>query len=360
MYRTYTETYDMNTEVGYPSILGIHSPIGPTPYRMLEPCFRMYKKYKYLGCDVTIVNSARLPADPEQVGKVAGTNYISPKDLLDPILFKGCHGESLGKILDSMYNGILGTLDKNGDSLDKDAWASAFENFYYTALGDDSWRKSPIQKTLNLRGLHPLVYNLAIDHQVLPTNGLSTANYMVNNSSAVSNPQLTGDVQYAQNGRFTGAVTGWSSPQVGPTYVEDMTQAPGGSYRTGLAQMFTNKMMRLGWLDTYQFLGQNGDVANAAQDLYSTSDYRIALLPKLFMGILMLPPAHLCRQYLRVIIRHKFRFSQYRSITEGSASGWGGAVIGYNDWFSGNIDPEGTKSDDPDDRSVQDAEDSDD
>lgn len=359
MFRTYTETYDLNTEVGYPCILGIHSPIGTTPYRMLEPCFKMYKKYKYLGCDVTVVNSARLPADPEQVGKVSGTNYISPKDLLDPVLFKGCHGESLGKILDSMYNGILGSLDHNGPSIDKDAWAAAFENFYYTALGDDSWRKSPIQKTLNLRGLHPLVYNLAIDHQVLPANSLEYDNYSENNSNAVTgNPGGLGNSAGCDAGRLHSSLpNGWSYPVVTPTYVEDMTKNPGGSYRTGLASLFTNKMMRLGWLDTFQFLGQNADKANAASDLYNTGNGRIAQLPKLFMGMLMLPPAHLCRQYLRVIIRHKFRFSQYRSITEGSSSSWTGNIIGYGDWLSGNSSKDVV---DPDDRCIEDAEDVDD
>lgn len=145
MYRTYTETYDLNTEKDCPTLLGIHTPIGPNPRKFLEPCFRMYKKYKYVGCDVTIVNSARLPVDPEQVGRIEGTNYVDPRDTLNPIMFKGCHGESLGKVLDSMYGGLASAIFKD-PSIDKEVFRADLEHFYYTALGDDTWRKSPFRR----------------------------------------------------------------------------------------------------------------------------------------------------------------------------------------------------------------------
>lgn len=174
MFRTYTETYDLNTEEGCPTILAVHSPIGQTPYKMLAPAFKMYRKYKYLGADLTIVNAAKLPVDVEQLGRIEGTNYVDPRDVLNPILFKGCHGESLGKILDSMYNGLLReNRDFDGPDMDKKIFRNALANFYYTALGDDSWRKSHIQKTLNIKNLHPLVYGLDTNHQILPSNALS-------------------------------------------------------------------------------------------------------------------------------------------------------------------------------------------
>ena len=142
--RTYTETIDLNTEVGGPSILGLHTPIGGQVYQFLAPFFQAYKKYKYLGADVTIVNSARLPYDPEQIGKVEGDNYVDPRDSLNPILFRGCHGESLGKILNAMYDGLTSDAFKEA-GLDRLDTSVILENFYYTALGDDGWRKSPVQ-----------------------------------------------------------------------------------------------------------------------------------------------------------------------------------------------------------------------
>lgn len=338
MIRTYTETYDMNTETDCPTILAVHTPIGPTPYRMLDPCFRMYRKYKYLGADVTVVNAARLPVDPSQIGQTAGQNYVDPRDVLNPILFKGCHGESLGSILDSMYNGLLSAANEFHDSaLDKDIFSSYLANFYYTALGDDSWRKSPVSKTLSIKNLHPLVYSLSTNHQILPTNSLDADNYRDNNPATPSSPSGLGNTSGSSSGQFgqSSAAAGWVSPIIGPTHVFEPSDQT-WSYKVGLNSMFTSKMHRLGWLDTMQYIGQNVDPAVASVG----NQESIALLPKVFMGVLMLPPANLVRQYLRVIIRHKFKFAGYRSITEGSSQTWNytDTRLGYYEHYTGNVE----------------------
>lgn len=339
MIRTYTETYDMNTEKDCPTLIGVHTPIGTLPYRFLEPAFKMYRKYKYLGCDVTIVNAARLPVDPEQLGKIEGENYIDPRDTLNPLMFRGCHGEALGDILDSMYDGLLSTLKE--ESIDKEVFSEALRNFYYTALGDDSWRKSPISKTLNIKGLHPLVYQISTQHQILPTNGLEFGNYKENNPGSIQNPGDVGNVVGAENGRLGGSANGWAGFQIGPTAVYNpMAENPNYAFSNGLASIFTSKMHRLGWLDTLQHIGQNV----SADDPVGSDINAIALLPKIFMGLLMLPPANLCRQYLRVIIRHKFKFAQFRTITTGGVS-VGTAPLtyayGYHNNMTGNV-PDGT------------------
>lgn len=335
MIRTYTETFDMNTEKDCPTLIGIHTPIGTTPYRFLSPAFRMYKKFKYLGCDITIVNSARLPVDPEQVGKISGTNYVDPRDVLNPILFRGCHGESMASILDSMYNGLLTTNGFHTATVDKETFASTLQNFYYTALGDDSWRKSPIQKTLSIRGLHPLVYQVALPHQLLPTNGLEFQNYRSNNPEAVTNPPGLGNTQGSENGQDMPPGTGWPPIGIhGPTKVEDPYTRE-YSFVQGINPAFTNKMSRLGWMDTLQYIGQN--VPADSEGTFTRE--MIAQLPKLFMGICLLPPANLCRQYLRVIIRHKFKFAQFRSITTGAIDeqDWiHSATYGYANLYTGN------------------------
>lgn len=336
----------MNTEQDCPTLIGIHTPIGTTPYKMLSPAFRMYKKYKYLGCDVTVVNAARLPVDPEQVGKIAGTNYIDPRDVLNPIMFKGCHGESLGSILDSMYNGLLASNGFRSASVDKQVINSALSEFYYTALGDDSWRKSPVQKTLSLRNLHPLVYQVAVGHQIAPTNSLEYNNYRTNNPVTITNPgQAVGNVAGAENGQDSASVGGgWATHIEGPTAVFD-SQSLDTSYLTGLNPMFTNKMSRLGWMDTMQYIGQNTVPQDFNQGTFTPE--KVAQLSKLFMGILMLPPANLCRQYLRVIIRHKFKFAQYRTITTGAIDNgeWDPSndTIGYANLYTGNVPDPGTK-----------------
>lgn len=336
MIRTYTETYDMNTEEGSPTLLGIHTPIGNIPYTFLAPAFRMYKKYKYLGCDVTVVNAARLPVDPEQLGKIDGTNYVDPRDTLNPIMFKGCHGESLGAILDSMYDGLL--MSHKGSALDKEKLKAELEAFYYTALGDDGWRKSPIQKTLSLKGLHPMVYSLSTNHQILPTNGLAYDYYSENVPVSQS---ATGP---AHSGAFGSTSANASAPVVAGTGVwraNGDTESP--TLLKGVNSMFTSKMHRLGWLDTLQYIGRSGTITNPLVPL----DGDIAQLPKVFMGLLMLPPSYLCRQYLRVIIRHKFKFAQYRTITTGAIDNgeWDPAnqTIGYANLYTGNVPDPGTK-----------------
>lgn len=332
MIRTYTETYDLNTETGCPTLLGIHTPLAHNPVKFLEPAFRMYKKYLYLGCDVTIVNAAKLPVDPEQIGKIDGTNYVDPRDTLNPIMFKGCHGESLGNVLNSMYGGLTSAIFKD-PSLDKEQFRTELEEFYYTALGDDSWRKSPVQKTLNIRGLHPLIYKAAFNHQIAPTNEIQFNQNPDNNYATVTGTGIN------DNGKFAVPSSGgYYSPVVDPTKVYDPTT---GNYVTlgGAVSMFTNGMTRLGWLDTMQFTGVNTTPDSPVGWSYK----QIAQLPKLFMGLLMLPPSYLTRQYLRVIIRHKFKFAQYRSITTGGIdeSQWDGTTVayGYNNHITGNVPP---------------------
>lgn len=347
MLRTYTETYDLNTEEGSPTVLAIHSPIGPTPYKMLAPAFKMYKKYKYLGCDVTIVNSARLPIDPEQVGRIDGQNYIDPRDVLNPILMRGCHGESLGKILDSMYNGQLNDSDDfHVTSVDFKKFKESLTNFYYTALGDDSWRKSNIQKTLQIKGLHPMVYSLSANHQILPTNSIASENYRENNPVDVTNPSYIGNTEGSDNGRFGVPFSNAStSPSVSSSYVFNPVTGL-YEYKAGLLTAFTGRMHRLGWLDTYQFVGQN--VEPTAPN--SGGSTMIAQLPKIFMALVMLPPAVLVRQYLRVLVRHKFKFAQYRTITTGAGDAYDWNVdegsVGYHYHFTGNIpDPNSKEAD---------------
>lgn len=328
MIRSFTQTYDLNTEEGAPTLLGIHTPIGGDAWRFLGMWFRGFTKYKYLGCDITIVNAARLPVDPEQLGKIDGENYIDPRDTLNPIMFKGCHGESLGEVINSMYGGLTSDIFR-GTTLDKIEMNALLENFYYTALGDDAWRKSPVQKTLRIRGLHPLCYSLATTHQIAPSNGILASQYAENNYSELTPP--TGDAPVTpQSGAFTTGNSSFGHDKLQYTSVYDANQDAFVNKQVG--SVFTNRLSRLGWLDTMQFLG------NATKSMVFEAG-KVTELPKLFMGVLMLPPAYLTRQYLRVIITHRFAFKGIRTVTTG-----GNAInfqtsqkLGYAYEITGNV-----------------------
>lgn len=332
MIRSFTQTYDLNTEVGAPTLLGIHTPIGGDAWRFLGMWFRGYTKYKYLGCDITVVNAARLPVDPEQLGKVEGENYVDMRDTLNPAQFIGCHGESLGEVINSMYGGLASDIFR-GTTLDKIECNALLENFYYTALGDPKWRKSPIQKTLHIRGLHPLCYNLATTHQIMPSNGILAANYPDNSDEVANIPSGTpvpGSVINTGSGIRQFAIP---STAVFDDNADDFTQKFVGS-------MFTNKLTRLGWLDTMQFVG-----CQTKSMVFESG--KICELPKLFMGILMLPPAYLCRQYLRVIITHRFAFKGIRTVTTGgnTINFQDNQKLGYAYEVTGNVPDPGTKED---------------
>lgn len=307
MMRKFTETIDLNTETGGPSVLGLHTPISGDAYRFLYPYFQAYKKYKYIGMDVTIVNAAHLPYDPEQLGKVSGENYVDPRDSLNPVLFKGCHGESLGPILDSIYAG-LSSNDFSSNSIDKETLMASLENFYYTALGDNSWRKSPIQKTLHLSNLHPLVYDLGTNKQILPTNEMNAPDYVENsvfgNANGPNVSTLQSGIPDANVGDVNRAFVITPTREYNPT--------TGNTQYRFSQSMFTTRARRLGWLDTMQITGRKDSSLTFVPE-------QIALLPKLFMGILILPKANLVRNYLRIVITHKFKFAGYRTITTGGA-----------------------------------------
>lgn len=344
MIRSFVQTYDLNTEQGAPTLLGIHTPIGGDAWRFLGMWFRGFTKYKYLGCDITIVNAARLPVDPEQLGKIEGENYIDPRDTLNPVMFKGCHGESLGEVINSMYGGLTSDIFK-GTTLDKIECNALLENFYYTALGDDAWRKSPVQKTLRIRGLKPMCYSLATTHQIAPSNNILSENYVENNYTELTPP--TGDAPAnPQSGMFGPAESGntRSSPKMYNTTVYDDHNNEFVNKQVG--SIFTNKLVRLGWRDTMQFLGNN------TKSMVFESG-KITELPKLFMGILMLPPAYLTRQYLRVIITHRFAFKGIRTVTTG-----GNTIdfatsqkLGYAYEITGNV-PSGDSKDGAGDRAA--------
>lgn len=333
MFRTYTETYDLNTEASCPTLLGIHTPIGSNPYTFLWPAFAMYRKYKYIGCDVTIVNASHLPVDPSAFAIEGGTSNVDPRDMLNPIMFKGCHGDSLGDILDSMYGGLTTDIFK-GTDLDKEKMSSIMSNFYYTALGDSAWRKSPIQKTLSLRGLHPLVYQLATQLQIAPSNNMDMSSYSENtvsnlNSFDTSNVQVGSPTDSFNSGRRSFNIN--SSAFYDPSTNQYVKRIP--------QSMFTSHTRKLGWMDTQQIAGNKTTITT------SFTPEKVAQLPKIFMGILMLPPANKAYTYLRVIVKHKFAFKEYRTITTG-ASNSGTDVTqhsyGYAEAYTGGVDPDVT------------------
>lgn len=144
---SYQEIVDLHTESDKVSVVGLHTPCSDTPIHMLKGFWTQFRKFKYNGCSVSLVPAAQLPADPLQVSYEAGEPTIDPRDLLNPILFHGCHGNDMGAILNNLYSSDTAgdIVDYQGsDSIDhnilpNDAYTGDFyENLYYRALTDKS------------------------------------------------------------------------------------------------------------------------------------------------------------------------------------------------------------------------------
>lgn len=89
-------------------------------------------------------------------------------------------------------------------------------------------------------------------------------------------------------------------------------------------RFFTPRTVRLGWLDTRQVVGYENfrskdyvpDFGLGASIMNQIKNNTVdTKLPKIFMGVILLPPAYKQEQYFRMVITHRFAFSGFRGIS---------------------------------------------
>lgn len=303
----YQEIYDMGTVSGRTTIVGIHCPTGKQVQNMLSGFFSQFRKFRYTGCTVQLVPAAQLPADPSQVSFEAGALTVDPRDLLNPILFHGIHGENLNNALNQLYAAYVGNNSGDGGMASNvgDAITSSVTEYdisnvntaisYYSALSDPSFRKFGIQSGARVK-LKPLVHPLVQSNPMLPSD--STLRVIPSGSGQVK----TYDGKSAGMTDADGNIINRSF--YAPLGVDGLPVV-----QQGVAPvMFTNGLRPLGWLPTSQMapapLGTvSGGTAQA--DLSTTQ------LPKLFMGVFIFPPSYTQEMYFRLIITHYFEFKDF-------------------------------------------------
>lgn len=296
---SYTEIIDLQTVNGQTSLIGIHTPTGKSPYEKLAGFFTNYRKYRYKGISkIVMVPAAQLPVDPLGLTGVTGTtDLMDPRDTLNPILFHGAHGENMSNVIDNFYaqhgtsfidgraNPTSGYVSDSADKID--ASNPVADNNYYRFLTDPTWRKFGIQSGVRLSRLVPLTWRLTRTMPMLPSTADGPVGILKATSDGTTNPPAT---------------TALPSNSVA-TYpqgeIPAISGVGGGSFSRGFVQEFTNGVTRLGWLPTTSF--SSG----------SMNTVSITVLPKLFMGILVLPPAYNVEQYFRLSIRHVFEFKDF-------------------------------------------------
>lgn len=344
---SYQEIIDLHTETDKVSVIGIHTPVTETPYDMLQPFFDAFQKYHYDGCSLTMVPAARLPADPSQVSYGAGDPPIDPRDLLNPIMWHGCHGESLGSVLNQFYasssstNDITRTFFDSGEFSEKSVAQTGdvgvFESLYYRALVDKTWLKAHPQRGFRKSGLRPLVYEVSTDRQFVPGPYASSAPYIPVADIVGGDPTDNNGIGSTTPSGRLGAKPASGDMTVSDTLGLQRTVSMSGNTVVNLnnirdSSFFTSRLHGLGWLDTRQrafTLGSSGGVSSdflngdathdtaAIEDMYVNAEGygKINYLPRLFMGLILMPPAYKTEQYFRIILNHRFSFKKYRGIS---------------------------------------------
>lgn len=316
---SYSEVYDMHTEEGVPTLLEFSTPHGFRPIRYLTGFFSQFAKFKYLGAQVSFIPAATLPADPLQVSYEAGEPTIDPRDLLNPILHKGIHGDALGNLLEE-YRQVLAS----GSSLELQKTASAnYMTLYYQCLTDPSFRKSNLRQGFQQK-LYPLVYNLGTNRQIMPSM-LRTAGAA---SLPVGEPSGPSEAGYLDdtNGQFY-----FNDETAGVSIRRNMGQARQDLKDNSIDWItydeFTTKPTRLGWLDTLQVIRDNQaddpaqfnmNIELTGQNPYDPTASKVTpvnftCLPKIPMYMCFLPPAYKTEMYFRIVIKHYFEFKDFRS-----------------------------------------------
>lgn len=310
-YFSYEEVIDLHTESDRVSVIGIHTPTGDTPRKLCPGFFAQFKKYKYLGCKVALVPAATLPADPLSVSYESAEPSIDPRDMLNPILFRGCHGNDLGNILNRIYSSgsvqgsdlsqllhsdstDLWNLFNNPDQDDTLTGTNLLESLYYRALTDKTWKKANVQRGFRIAGLRPRVYSLATNMYLQNATALGTSN--------VAPAPFSGDFG---EGEF---IDEWKP-------FSDETANP--------VRYFTPRTVPLGWLDTRAVVGYTPDDRTAVPDVGLDPVLKSIVgsgtvdvtLPKIFMGLIMLPPAYKTEMYFRMVINHYFAFAGFRGVS---------------------------------------------
>nr|WDW25856.1 MAG: capsid protein [Canine associated porprismacovirus] len=326
VFANYQEIVDISTTPDKVGIFGIHTPDTIKPIQMLEGFYRQFRQVKYLGCDVKIQPAATLPMDPLGVSYEAGEVATDPRDLLNPIMVKGCHGETINRALDVAYR----DNQNIGDALTRTDYAIADgvdggSPIYYSALSDPSFKKYSVLQPFALRNLHPLVHKVVATLPIYPKQSVNNWQTMFDGSSDTEQLLESSDwnlPEYADNdGNGHLFIPSGPESAVGPTGYRD--------YLTNT--LFTSKMEGLGWIDTVSRPQENVNTdvwfTYEQQQVYPSANgqsvdinngYKFNTIPRLFMSMMIMPPCYKSILTFRVVLNHKFAFRGFSTARRGN------------------------------------------
>lgn len=273
---TYVETYDLKTTVGKMTILGVHTPTAVSLKKMYKGFFEQYKKIKINGCDIVGVCASTQSLTPSEVGMEAGK--VSPREILDPILFSAMTGENLNLLLDKIY-GSGGAENGSVHSMELSDSADAQRDAYYTMLADDRFRKFHPQGGIRVSNLKPFVHRVA-----------TTQPFKWEIGPRPDEPRST----YQSVVGFGGS---------------DGTNTQNSSV------FISNGLEPMPWIETtYEGTEQYQDETSGTANYIST--ILAANIPRCYCGVVVLPPAEYTSLYFRFSIRWHVSFKDFRPAYE--------------------------------------------
>lgn len=309
---SYTETYDLNTAIGELSMLAVHTPQAPSLKRMFHGFFENYKKYRINSCSIRMVCASQQALTPDLVGLEAG--QVDPRDVLNPILFKACTGESINLLLDQIYNANDTELvsPDNGSIGHHATTRASATTMYYQMLSDDTWRKEHPQRGLVVTGLKPMV------HRVVTTQPFKWTG-RASNIAGTSWPAIQGASVSSDGSSSSGAAWGFGAPS--GSFVSDVTNQ---------TVFVSNGLADMPWLETavVRDVSVTGDEPGD-EPISVKAKLMINDVPRVYCGAIVLPPAILQRLFFRLQISWSVSFRDWRPAFE----------YGPLDSSSANFDP---------------------
>lgn len=279
------ETYDLHTIQNKMSVIGIHTPKAGIIKRNYPGLLMQCKAYRPVSCDVKLACASVLPMDPLGVGTEVGD--VAPEDLFNPILYKAVSNFSMSQI-EAYIHGNYANWVTRGDSLDatNDGLTSDDFQIYYGLLSDtNNWKHANPQSGLSMASLRPLVYE-----QVYNIGG-------------------NGVTDRAGQGVVTGQTV----------------VLPDGSTVTVSPQSFRGKAKEIPWLNCTTPIVLSSslkedvpgfDYGNSTSDVIPKNQQEGVPAPKIYCGIIIVPPSRLHQLFYRMVVEWTLEFSSIRSMHE--------------------------------------------
>lgn len=153
------ETYDLHTQTGKLTVIGVHTPSADIIQRNYPGLLMQCKAYRPVSCDVRMACASVLPLDPLGVGTSEGA--VAPEDIFNPILYKAVGNFGMSQIETYLHQNISTNWVSKGSSLDADTDGLTTDDYglYYGLLANThEWKHANPQAGMSMSNLRPLVY----------------------------------------------------------------------------------------------------------------------------------------------------------------------------------------------------------